>query len=239
MKCGVVVVGAGSGTRLKMDRQKAFVPLGQAPLFLHSLKTFQKHSGIDEIVLVLPPERIDRVSEKGVAPLPVRGQNAHPVGSTGGGVKVVAGGNTRQESVYNGLSSLSKECEAVLVHDAARPFVTAAVINRLLEKVSKGIGCMAAWPVSDTIKEVREGIVVKTVDRGALMAAQTPQAFPVAVLKEALTKAKTDGFTGTDEASLVERLGLVVEVVLGDPFNIKITTPEDLKLAEALLRSQK
>ena len=216
MKCGVVIVGAGQGVRLGSAVPKAFVLLNSKPLFEYSLKIFQDHSQIQEVVLVLPQEKLNSVSPKNY--------------------KVVVGGESRQDSVTNGLAALSATCEGVLVHDAARPFVTKAIVDRLLDGLEQGRNGIAAWPVSDTLKATEGDTIVQTIDRRNLWEAQTPQAFPVSVLKEALAKARKDNFVGTDEASLVERLKLPVEVVLGEATNIKITTKQDLELAEAILK---
>ena len=215
MGCGAVIVGAGQGLRLGFNFPKAFVLLKSKPLFEYSLKVFLEHPKISEIVLVVPPDKKDIV-------LPLR-------------CKAVAGGSTRQESVFNGLKTLSPDCQRVLVHDAARPFISKAILDRLLEPLERGIASIAAWPVSDTVKATEGKKIIKTIDRQNLWIAQTPQAFPISILKEALAKARADNFVGTDEASLVERLGISVQVVLGDAANIKITSPEDLILAEALL----
>lgn len=216
MKCGVVIVGAGQGIRLGFSLPKAFILLNSKPLFEYSLKIFLDHPQINEVVLVVPQDKLSSFSIKNY--------------------KVVAGGESRQDSVSNGISALSLSCEMVLVHDAARPLITKDIVDRLLKALGEGKSCIAAWPISDTLKETKGDAIVQTVDRQNLWEAQTPQAFPIAVLKEALAKARKDNFVGTDEASLVERLGLPVEVVLGDSTNIKITTRQDLELAEALLK---
>ena len=216
MKCGAVIVAAGRGERLKSQKPKAFVALGDSPLFQYSLDVFLTHPKISEIVLVVPAEEAASFS------------NPH--------YKTVKGGKTRQESVRCGLAALSPDCEAVLVHDAARPFVNAAILDRLIMSLVQKKSCIAAWPVSDTLKASQEGVITHTIDRSSLWAAQTPQAFPAAILKKALEKAAKENFVGTDDASLVERLGEKVYLVMGDAKNIKITTPEDLALAQAILK---
>ncbi|MDO8527388.1 MAG: 2-C-methyl-D-erythritol 4-phosphate cytidylyltransferase, partial [Deltaproteobacteria bacterium] len=158
MKFGAVIVGGGQGSRLKADVPKAFVPVGSKPLFWYSLEAFLSHPDISEIVLVLPKERPD-------VSIPNR-------------CKIITGGSSRQDSVFNGLNALSPDCDAVLVHDAARPFITRDIIDRLVAKLKEGKGCIAAWPVSDTVKLTEGEHIVKTIDRTHLWAAQTPQAFP-------------------------------------------------------------
>lgn len=216
MKCGAVIVAAGCGERLKAAKPKAFVMLGTKPLFQYSLDIFLAHPQINEVVLAVPEEEVSSFSKTPY--------------------KIVKGGATRQESVTCGLAALSPDCEAVLVHDAARPFVNAAILDRLIASLAQKKSCIAAWPVSDTLKASQEGVITHTIDRSSLWAAQTPQAFPVAILKQALSKAAKENFVGTDEASLVERLGVKVHLVIGDARNIKVTTPEDWTLAEAVLK---
>src|SRR5690606_5947261 len=140
---------------------------------------------------------------------------------------IVKGGRERQESVYEGLKRIKEEC-IVLVHDGARPFVRIEHIQKLVQVTSEKSAAILAVPVKDTIKRAKDGIVQETFDRSELWSIQTPQAFKLSLLKEAYEKAEMDGFTGTDDASLVERIGHHVEIVEGDYNNIKITTKEDL-----------
>jgi 2-C-methyl-D-erythritol 4-phosphate cytidylyltransferase len=148
-----------------------------------------------------------------------------------------AGGARRQDSVRLGLERLDPDCEIVVVHDAVRPLVSPALIDRLAEAADRDGAAVAGLPVTDTIKIVAPGRRVRsTPARDSLWAVQTPQAFRVALLREAHARGKKDGVEATDDAMLVERLGKTVAVLEGDPSNIKITTPEDLLLAEALLR---
>lgn len=218
MKCGVIIVAAGKGKRLGEVLPKAFVPLDARPLYQHSLTAFESHPQIDEIVLVVPSGK-ENIFEKDV--------------------KVVAGGKTRQESVANGLEALSPDCEGILVHDAARPFVTLELIDRLLNALKNGKNAIPAISVSDTIKLVEEDRVVKTVDRKKLSRAQTPQACLASDLRAAFTKAKANRWEATDEAGLLEKAGFPVYVVVGDPMNIKITTKEDFEWAEAVLERRR
>lgn len=221
MKCGVIIVAAGEGKRLKAPLPKAFVPLDARPLYQHSLTAFESHPQIDEIVLVIPPGPV-LVSDLQTSNL-----------------KVVEGGQTRQESVANGLEALSPDCEGILVHDAARPFVTLELIDRLLNALKKGKNAIPVISVSDTIKLVEEDRVVKTVDRKNLSRAQTPQACLAPDLRSASKKAKANRWEVTDEASLLEKAGFPVYVVCGDPMNRKITTKEDFEWAEAILERRR
>lgn len=216
MQFGAVIVGGGSGSRLGSDLPKAFVSLGGKPLYHYSLETFAAHPRVREVVFVSPEAFRTKIGHDGVT--------------------VVGGGATRQDSVWNGLSALSAAIDGVLVHDAARPFVSIDVIDRLLSAVGEGVGAIAALPLNDTVKLSRGGAVLETLDRSQLWVAQTPQAFPVFLLKEAYARATAEKWEVTDEASMVERLGSMVRLIPGDSRNFKITTPDDLALAETLLK---
>lgn len=222
MKLGAVIVGGGSGSRLGADLPKAFIPLGGTPLYQYSLKTFVKHPKIEEIIFVFPQTHSFSPSEK-----KKWGEE---------GVEFVVGGKTRQQSVFNGLAALSGSIQGVLVHDAARPFLTTAVIDRLIASLEKGFGGIAALPVTDTVKQADGECVVSTIDRSQLWIAQTPQAFPVTLLKQAYARAEAENWVVTDEASLIERLGERVALISGDSRNFKITTADDLALAEIILK---
>lgn len=213
MQTGVIIVAAGRGSRLGSSLPKALVPLGDKPLFRHSLDVFQNHPSITDLVLVIP-------------------QDSEPPSLKD--VRVVPGGKRRQDSVTAGLKALNAQCQAVLIHDAARPFVTAALIDRLIGALAEGHNAIAALPVADTIKQVEKGRISRTIDRQTLRAAQTPQGFQVSVLKEALQEVERKGWEVTDEAMLLEKLSIPVYWVEGDPINIKITTGADFKLAEMI-----
>lgn len=221
MKYGAVIVAAGRGGRFGGDLPKAFVLLAGKPLYRYSLEIFKAHPGISEIILVIPPDY--EMIQKQRLPF---------------GLKVVIGGAARQDSVLNGVNALSADIDAVLVHDAARPFLTSEIIDRLLAALERGKEGIAAVPVTDTIKQGEGTKVVKTVNRRNLWRAQTPQAFRVETLQKALRCSEEGGWVGTDEASLVERCGGEVELIQGDSLNIKITTPQDLLFAESVLKSR-
>jgi len=153
--------------------------------------------------------------------------------------QVVPGGKQRQESVKNGINALAKDAEIIVIHDGVRPFVTKQMIEESIRSAVKFKAVVMAMPVKETIKMAqRDGTVIKTLDRESLWQIQTPQAFQVNVIKEAHYKAIEDGFTGTDDASLVERLGVKVHILMGSYSNIKITTPEDLILANLLFQME-
>lgn len=217
-KVSAIVVAAGAGMRFGAAKQ--FTLLRGKSVLERSLDALTSHPEVDEIILVVPPGKVDarwrRRSRKVVA--------------------VVRGGRRRQDSVGRGFERLeSGPADIVLVHDGVRPLVGPEVISRVVAKARECGAAVAAIPVEDTIKETAGGMVVRTLERTNLSRAQTPQAFRRAVLERALTKAREDGFYGTDEAALVERTGHPVAIVLGDPKNIKITTAADLKIAEAWL----
>lgn len=213
-----IIVAAGAGTRF--GEMKQFAYLRAKPVLEWTLEKFQAHEGVDAIVLVLPDEQDLKHYRMRYAKI----------------VEIVRGGEKRQDSVWQGFRTLAPSApEVVLVHDGARPLVGAELIGRVIAAARADGAAVPVLPIEDTIKEVREGRVAATVDRTLLVRAQTPQGFRFDVLTKALDAARRDRFTGTDEASLVERLGLTVTAVAGDPRNIKITTPVDIPIAEALL----
>jgi 2-C-methyl-D-erythritol 4-phosphate cytidylyltransferase/2-C-methyl-D-erythritol 2,4-cyclodiphosphate synthase len=221
-RTGAVVVAAGRSRRMA-GLDKVMTPLAGRPLVMHSLLAFQQCDRIDEIVVVTREELEERV---------------HRMAESAGCAKlrhVVRGGETRAESSRHGLGAISKDVQLVLVHDAARPLVTPSLIAQVADTAaSTGAANPALEPVA-TIKRAADGAVAATLDRTALREAQTPQAFRRDLLSKAFVRATRDGFAGTDEASLVERLDVPVAIVPGERRNVKITVPEDLAVAEALL----
>ncbi|MCM3444021.1 2-C-methyl-D-erythritol 4-phosphate cytidylyltransferase [Metabacillus halosaccharovorans] len=223
MNYQVIIPAAGQGKRMKAGKNKQFIGLNETPIIIHTLKVFEEHTQCSGIILVInEAEKADfqYLIEK------YRIQKVH---------QFVLGGTERQYSVYNGLKAV-KDDELVLVHDGARPFVTQKRIENLVEKAVDTGAAILAVPVKDTIKKVEEGIVSETVERSILWSVQTPQAFQIKLLLEAHDKARNEGYLGTDDASLLERVGRPVSIVTGDYTNIKITTPEDLYIAEAILK---
>jgi 2-C-methyl-D-erythritol 4-phosphate cytidylyltransferase len=224
MRVAAVVVAAGRGERLGRAIPKAFVPLAGRPLLWHALQALGRAQSLDCIVPVVGAA--DRRHWDALAP---------ELAGVSGLAPAVPGGARRQDSVRAGIAALPPDAEWVAVHDAARPLVRPADVDRVVAEAKRGGAALLATPVRDTVKRVQEGRVVETPPRAELWAAQTPQVFRTAVLREALAKAEADGFTGTDDAELVERLGVRVRVVEGDARNLKITRPEDLPLAEQWL----
>jgi 2-C-methyl-D-erythritol 4-phosphate cytidylyltransferase len=200
--------------------RKQYMEVGGEPILLRAVRAFVEHPDVGSVVVVLPPE--DAASP--------------PAWLLDLGVTIVAGGEERGDSVWNGLLATPEDAEAVLVHDGARPFVTADVIGRVLEAARSG-AALAALPVTDTLKEVAaDGTVVATPDRARFWQAQTPQGFPRAVILEAHRRARAEGVRATDDAALCERYGIPVRVVEGAADNLKVTRPADLAVAEALAR---
>lgn len=219
---GVVIVAAGRGERLGGSVPKQFVALAGIPMLLRSLRPFAVHREVRQVVVVLPAA--DAAAPPGwLAPY------------LGGMLRLVEGGAERSDSVRRGLAALDDECGVVLVHDAARPLVTSAIIDAVIGAARAGEGAVPVVPVSDTLKRVADdGVhVAATVSRDGLFRAQTPQAFPRAMLLDAHARATGQG--ATDDAALAERAGYPVRLVPGDPRNLKVTTPDDLLLAVALL----
>ncbi|WP_410772589.1 2-C-methyl-D-erythritol 4-phosphate cytidylyltransferase [Fontibacillus sp. BL9] len=218
---GVIVVAAGRGTRMGTKESKQFLFLQDKPIIVHTLEVFDRHPWISEIVLVTGEQDVERcrawVAEYGISKQ----------------VKVIPGGAERQHSVYRGLLEIGTSW--VLVHDGVRPFVTSGQITACLEAAVKHGASILAVPVKDTVKQVDEqGLVTATPDRRSLWAVQTPQGFRRSDLLTAHETAEAEGFVGTDDASLIERLGISVAVTEGGYGNIKITTPEDLDFAEVI-----
>jgi 2-C-methyl-D-erythritol 4-phosphate cytidylyltransferase len=218
-----IIVAAGSGTRFGAEKPKQFLEILGKPLIIYTLERFESCPAIDEILLVLPAVEIENFQKT------VEKYNLKKL------VKTVAGGKSRAESVFNGLNSIdSKRTEIVAVHDGARPFASIEEITRTIEKAKEtGAACLVA-DVTDTIKEVRDGKIVGTIDRKQLRRALTPQAFRFDILQRAFAQSDLSE-TATDECFLVEKLGYEISFVEGSAKNIKITAPEDFTLAEILL----
>jgi 2-C-methyl-D-erythritol 4-phosphate cytidylyltransferase len=221
MRTTAIIVAAGSGSRFNSGTPKQFLEIQGKSVIVHTLERFQAASSVDSIVLVLSEEQILNFDRTVFSKL----------------ASVVAGGATRAQSVASGLASVSNETEIVAVHDGARPLVTVNEIERTISKAEEtGAACLVA-PVTDTIKSIRGGEIAATLDRGKLRRALTPQAFKIEILRKAFESAVLDESV-TDECYLVEKLGYPIAVVEGSSRNIKITHPEDLVLAIALLKEQ-
>ncbi len=219
---GVVIVAGGSGSRTGSDELKQFRWVAGKPALLHSVQAFMARADVAVVVVVLP---------KAYAADPPPWLFQCDVDR----LLVSAGGVERHDSVVNGLEDLPEQVVIAVVHDAARPLVTDATIDRVIAEARKGHGAIAALPVVDTLKDVdASGRIVRTIDRAHLWRAQTPQAFPREILERAHIEARRDRVSATDDAALVERLGLPVVVVQGSERGLKITTEADFARADAL-----
>lgn len=229
MKASAIIVAAGSGVRLGSNVPKAFVKVGDHAMLWYSLAAIAKVASITEVVIAVPQgfEKAAR-AETAAAGLSVA-------------VKITPGGVERQDSVRIALELTSAESELVIVHDAARPLATAAMFEACLAAAARAGGAIAAVPVADTLKRVADGekTITATVARAGLWQAQTPQAFRRDALVAAHRRAISEGIVATDDADLVERTGVRVEVVECSTANIKITTQSDLAMVEAMLTARK
>ena len=221
MRYSAVIVGAGEGRRI--GGRKLLLELGNKPLILWSLGTFLDVPDLDEIVVVVHHEDRARCevlfSERGIE------------------AQIVTGGRERQDSVYEGLKALRNPGDLVIVHDAARPFITLDMIHAVVGCAARdGAGAIVGLPVKETVKRVVNGKVVETLQRRLIWSVQTPQAFPTEMLMRSYEQAMKDGYYSTDDAALCERLGYPVEVLEGSPDNIKITTLDDLRQARLIMK---
>lgn len=215
-----ILLAGGRGSRFKSKIPKPLVKIDSRPIIIHSLDALSRHRYIKDIVVVANPQNL-----KGVAGQ-IKKFRIKKI------KKIVLGGRRRQDSVANGLKNIASTTDLVLIHDAARPFIDKKIISRVIEKAQKQGVAIAAVPVKATIKKVKNLSVEKTIDRSTLWEVQTPQVFRKVLILEAYKRfGKQDV---TDDAMLIEKLGVKVGVVLGSYKNIKITTPEDLVLAQAI-----
>jgi 2-C-methyl-D-erythritol 4-phosphate cytidylyltransferase len=216
----VIIVAAGSGTRLGSDVPKAFVPLAGKPLFIHSLLQFACHRAVNRIIVVAPPSMIQKTRLM-CSQFPINKE-----------VDIVAGGEHRWQSVENGLKGSAAEW--VMVHDSARPFVSTRTIDAVLSLMEKFDAVISATPEVDTVRKFSGDRALETIDRNELVRVQTPQLFKREKLISAFPMAASLSTPPTDEALLMEKAGFSVGIAWGDPLNFKITTKQDLVLAEAI-----
>jgi 2-C-methyl-D-erythritol 4-phosphate cytidylyltransferase len=223
MRAAVIVPAAGQGRRMG-SLPKAFLPLAGRPVIAHALEALLHDDRVTQAVIAIdaaqaadPPPWLTQLDPR---------------------VCIVAGGQERTGSVRNALATVASDIDVVLIHDAARPLVSRALVKRALDEAGAGRSVTAAIPVADTVHEVGEdGRVVATPDRSRLWRAQTPQAFPHSVLRDAYARAAARDVEATDDAALVARFGVPVFVIEGEPRNLKITVPDDLRLARAWLQN--
>lgn len=223
MKNIAIIVCGGKGKRMGTDLPKQFLKLNNKPIIAHTIEKFQNCNIIDEIVVV-----INKDYEKYFKEI-ISKYNFNKISN------IVFGGKERFNSVYNGLISIKNENSIVVIHDGVRPFIKLKYIENIIEETKKNKACILGIGVKDTIKICENNTVLKTIRRENLFIIQTPQAFNYKLIKKAYEKALEEGFFGTDDSVLIENMGEKVKVIAGDYENIKITTPEDLKIGEALL----
>jgi 2-C-methyl-D-erythritol 4-phosphate cytidylyltransferase len=233
-RIAAIVPAAGLGTRMGAETPKQFLELDGTPIVIHSVRRIASCPQITDIILATRADVVAALEER------VRGEKFTQR------VRVVRGGDTRQDSVAVALAEVGDDVEIVLVHDAVRPFVTVEQVSRVIEEARRCQAAILGIPAMDTVKEVKRAslpedvaLVTATVPRERVVLAQTPQAFSTRLLKEAFSRATVDGVTASDEAGLVERMGHDVHVVLGSERNIKITKPADMELARFYLESER
>ncbi len=226
IKTTAVIAAAGKGKRMGLDMNKQYIGVLGKPILARTIQRFEECDRINEIVIVANENEIEYCKENIIGKYDFKKVRA-----------VVPGGETRQQSVFNGLSRVSADCGIVLIHDGARPFIDNDSIMACINAASSYGAACAAVPVKDTIKLAdTDGFVSRTADRSALWQIQTPQAFEYGLIMDAHRRALGEGFDGTDDAMLAERSGYKVKLVMCDYYNIKITTGEDLIFAEAICR---
>lgn len=224
---GVVIVAAGTGTRMNMGINKQFIKLEGKEIIYYTIEKFYRNENIEDIVVVVKEEEAEFFRKEILDKYNFKN------------IKIAYGGKERQDSVYNGLKSLDKNCNIVLIHDGARPFVSDKIINKSIEEAKENKAVVVGVPVKDTIKVIdHDNNIVDTPNRSLLWAVQTPQTFDYNLLIKSYEDAFKDNFYGTDDAMLVERIGYKVKMVEGSYNNIKITTQEDLNLGNQILKLQ-
>jgi 2-C-methyl-D-erythritol 4-phosphate cytidylyltransferase len=230
MRVAAIIPAAGVGRRMQKNLPKQYLTLGDRPILAVTLAVFEKMPEITEITVVAQSAALEFCQKQVIIPYGFKKV-----------WRLVPGGKERQDSVYNALKVLQRQndWDLFLVHDGVRPFVTPEEVRRVLQAAATHGAAILACPVQDTVKQVnREKKIQKTLNRQTIWLAQTPQAFQAAILWRAFVEAYGRDFYGTDEASLVEALGLPVVVEPGSPLNIKVTTPEDLLLATAIYQGR-
>jgi 2-C-methyl-D-erythritol 4-phosphate cytidylyltransferase len=226
MKVGAIIAAAGSGRRMKTDRPKQLLALNGTPILVHTIRKFDACKVIDYIIVTAPREAVEEI------------KNLVKSAGFKKSVAVIEGGERRQDSVAMGLQRLQPGTDIVAVHDGVRPFVPVADIENVVEQAKVGGAAILGVPIVETVKHAKREFVESTLTREHLVLAQTPQVFRTDILKRAFELAAKDEYYGTDESSLVERLGNPVAIVRGSERNIKITRPNDLTLARAFLAEE-
>jgi 2-C-methyl-D-erythritol 4-phosphate cytidylyltransferase len=226
MKVTAIIAAAGAGRRMRIDRPKQLLVLHDTPILIYTIRKFDACRLVDDVIVAAPRESVEEVQSL------VKGAGfSKPV-------LVVQGGDRRQDSVATAMLHLSPDTTIVAVHDAVRPFVTIEEIEGVIREADRRGAAILAVPIVDTVKQVEKNAIESTLTREHLVLAQTPQVFRVEIVREAFERARRDEYYGTDESSLVERMGLPVSIVRGSERNIKITRPSDLTLARVFLEEE-
>ena len=228
MRVRALIPAAGMGKRMGANINKQYLLVGDMPVVARTIEVFDKAPFVDDIYIISPADEIPFCREQVVDKYAFSKVRA-----------IVPGGKERQNSVMNGLRAIAdpQDCDVILIHDGVRPFIPTEVIAEAVAVAKTADGALVAVPAKDTIKEVHDGLVTGTPPRESLWLAQTPQAFRYGIIRAAHDRAEAEDFLGTDDASLVERAGGTIRIVQGDYRNIKLTTPEDMILAEAFLKA--
>ena len=227
MKVTAVIVAGGKGKRMKGATRKQYLSLAGHPVLIRTLNIFIRLDEVDSICLVVPE-----------ADMAYCASLVSGISGNTKKIKLVPGGDERQDSVYNGLREVEDKTGIVVIHDAVRPCVRSRHIKECIREAETSGACILGLPASDTLKRIAaDGAITKTLDRDDVWLAQTPQAFTYSLIVKAHELAQADGFCGTDDASLVEYLGHPVRMVNGSKYNIKITTRDDLLLAESIIKT--
>lgn len=223
----VIIVAAGAGRRMNLDINKQYIKLDEKEMITHTIDVFYKDRNIDEIVVCIKEEEeyffVNEIINK------YNFEN----------IKIAYGGKERQDSIFNGLQKIDENCDIVLIHDGARPFVSHEIIKESIEVAKEKQAAVVGVPVRDTIKVVEDGIIKHSPQRSTLWSAQTPQTFKYDLIIKAYEEAYKDNYYGTDDSMLVERIGQSVAMVMGSYENIKITNQEDINVAEQILELRK
>jgi 2-C-methyl-D-erythritol 4-phosphate cytidylyltransferase len=227
MKTDALIAAAGKGKRMGGRVKKQFISLDGIPLLVYALKAFEEFEGVEQMYLVLDEGDFEYCKREIIQKYGITKV-----------IQLVPGGNRRQDSVWNGLKAMEGHCDMVIVHDGVRPFVSGGILKRLVMAMKDYQAVVTAIPARDTIKRVDgSGTVLDTLQRNTLFHVQTPQGFRYDVINEAYERALKEEEEGTDDAYFAERMGVQVKVIEGSPFNIKVTTPEDIALAHYILQA--
>ena len=227
MRVAAIIAAAGRGERIGGPVNKQFVEIGGKPLLTYALEKFEACSTVAEVVVVVPSDWLLFTSQEIVDKYQIQKV-----------IRVLAGGKERQDSVFAGLKALQGDADTVAIHDGVRPLIKPEVIAQAVQLANESGAAILAVPPKDTIKEGKDGRVVRTLERSQVWVVQTPQVFKFDLIWEAYQKAFADGVYSTDDSALVERIGGEVKILEGDYSNFKITSAEDLELARLLLERQ-